>query len=243
MRKHKLAALVCIAATLLSGCTIGTKKTKVVLNERQKEILAMQGLPTDYEELTPVQKSAITSIEEFLVYLEETHNEEFTSSGRYYPPGSGESEHIDAHCSKGEVTAWRKYEDGQFTYWDNYDIQVHAEEVTSAISSYFKERYEETYTSVLSIDAYTDVHGTYYIFFLNCDQDQMDERVAAFEEWLKGQDMNAKFDFHFRGLNEEDFNRIELMTFSDIIKSKVELSYAVCVLEENGDIIVRGRDE
>ena len=239
----KLLALICAVAILLSGCTIGTKKTKVVLNDRQKEILAKQGLPTDYYELTSAQQGAITAIEDLLVYLEETHNEEFTSHGRYWPPRSGDPEHIDAYCSNGEVTAWRKYEDGQFTYWDNYDIVVHAKEVMATISSYFEEQYEDTVTSVLGIDDYTDVHGTYYIFFLDCDQEQMDERVAAFEEWLKGQDLNARFNFYFRGLKEEDFNRIELMTFRDIINSKVELSYAVCVLEENGDTFVRGRDE
>ena len=67
--------------------------------------------------------------------------------------------------------------------------------------------------------------------------------MAAFEEWLKVQDLNARFKFFFRGLNEEDFNRIELMTVFDIIDSHAELSYAACSLSEDGNIIVRGRDE
>ena len=50
----KLLALIGVMAMLLSSCAIGGKgedDTTVYLNQRQKDILAEQGLPTDYETL------------------------------------------------------------------------------------------------------------------------------------------------------------------------------------------------
>ncbi|MCF0109031.1 MAG: hypothetical protein HUJ57_02905, partial [Erysipelotrichaceae bacterium] len=92
MKKHfngyKLVALACAMAMLLSACADkGKDDTVYVLTQRQKDILAEQGLPTDYEKLTTSQKGAISAIEDLLSYLEETHNEEFTFSGRYWPTG------------------------------------------------------------------------------------------------------------------------------------------------------------
>ena len=114
----------------------------------------------------------------------------------------------------------------------------------AAIDSWFEEHFEaDTYQIVAVIDTYTDFHGTYYISFLNCDQDQINEIAAAFEQWVKGQELNSKLLFYFRGYNEEDFNRIELMTIMDIVKSRVELSYSAFLLRENGETTPIDRDE
>lgn len=47
------------------------------MTERQKEILTRAGLPADYDKLTDSQKSAITSIEDMLTWLEDKYEDNF----------------------------------------------------------------------------------------------------------------------------------------------------------------------
>lgn len=44
-----------------------------VLTERQKKILQKEGLPTDIDELTSIQKSGIMHIENAFLYLDEKY--------------------------------------------------------------------------------------------------------------------------------------------------------------------------
>lgn len=78
----------------------GNKIAELVLNERQKEILEEVGLPTDVEELTYTQKSAIIAIDEMLTVVEEKYNRSFSYAG-YVAPGLLEYEHLIAYPSDG----------------------------------------------------------------------------------------------------------------------------------------------
>ena len=247
----KLLALIGVMAMLLSSCAIGGKgedDTTVYLNQRQKDILAEQGLPTDYEKLTTSQKGAITAIEDLLSYLEETHNEEFTFSGRYWPTGP---QHIEAYCSIGMVTAYAKYSDGQIIYWDSYNNVLRENEVRSIIEAWFQEQYEAgTYKFYSNFHSRIDqnpendvVYGKCVAVFPDCNQNQIMEIAASFEQWLNGQNLNSQITFLFYGFAEEDFTGIEEDNLQSIIDSHVETAYAICCLNENGNTASDGSDE
>ena len=77
--KHIIIYLL-LSLLLLTGCNINTKSNnevieeEVILNERQKEILAKEGLSTNYDELNGVQQERIRNSERLLVYLEDKYN-------------------------------------------------------------------------------------------------------------------------------------------------------------------------
>ena len=254
MKKHfnriKLIAFIGVMTMLLSACANKGKgdDTVVVLNQRQKDILAEQGLPTDYEKLTTAQKGAISAIERMLSYLEETHNEEFTFSGRYWPTGP---QHIEAYCSKGMVTAYSKYSDGRIICWDSYNNLLRENEVRSIIESWFQEQYEAgTYKCYLKFYSRIDhdpendvVYGNGIAVFPDCDQEQILEIAASFDQWAKGQDLNTQFNLVFRGYAAEDFARINEYNIEKIIDSHIDLSYASFTMNENGNTTYRGRTE
>ena len=62
--KHIIIYLL-LSLLLLTGCNMEK------LNERQKEILAKEGLSTNYDELKEYQQVVIERIEKGLVYLED----------------------------------------------------------------------------------------------------------------------------------------------------------------------------
>lgn len=73
--------ILCVCVTIvLCGCSeVGTGK--MTLNDRQKEILIEEGLPTDINELTDSQKESISRIEEMLTYVEEKYDKTFCYYG------------------------------------------------------------------------------------------------------------------------------------------------------------------
>lgn len=103
-------------------------KPKVSLSERQKSILAENGLPTEYDELLPSQRSAIVAIEEMLCYVEEKYDTTFCYAG-YVAASPLEKEHMIAFQKSGNVESGRFTitKDGD-TYEDEY-MNVAANEV------------------------------------------------------------------------------------------------------------------
>ena len=99
---------------------VSSTQEQVVLNERQKNILKEEGLPTDYEKLTPTQKMAIVSMEEMLQYADEKYGKTFCYAG-YVAAGAVDDEHTIAYPSDGDELKERftitKTESG---YEDNY---------------------------------------------------------------------------------------------------------------------------
>ena len=75
------------------------KETKVVLNERQRELLTEEALPTDFEALPDPQQEALVAIEKMLCFLEEKYGREFSYCG-YLAGGVLENEQLIA-CEKG----------------------------------------------------------------------------------------------------------------------------------------------
>ena len=86
-------------------------------DELQKEIMRETGLPGEYSALTDTQKSAVTSIEDMLTWLEEKYQQKFHYVS--YAPGDAiEQEHLKVYPEQGDesdiVTVYRTYENGLY---------------------------------------------------------------------------------------------------------------------------------
>ncbi len=111
MKKRQILCLITVVMILMIGvCGCKMRQSDlpnqpqhdVTLSERQKEILAAQGLPTDYAQLPAHQQSAIVAIEEMLRYAEEKYGVPFSYAG-YVAAGPMEKEHLRAYPSSGHM--------------------------------------------------------------------------------------------------------------------------------------------
>ena len=95
---RKIFAAVLSAACILSLAACGQpagqgasenkkEQTEKEWTQRQKELLAEMGLSGDYDELTDTQKSAVTSADDMLAYLEEKYGKQFCYLS-YAPDGA-----------------------------------------------------------------------------------------------------------------------------------------------------------
>lgn len=141
-----------------------TERYNTVLSERQINILGEMGLPTNYEELSLSQKSAIESIESLLDYLEEKYNESFAYV-EYVSANFSDDEHLIAYPESGsrhdEVTVYRIYENGKFYYKDNY-TEVKANGVLEEVVERFVYetsgiRSAKIFCEVLSVDGQVNI--------------------------------------------------------------------------------------
>ena len=110
MKRKKGFGIVAIILILMMGacgCTMNNSDlpsnsaSEITLNERQKNILLEQGLPTNVNELTDSQQKAIVEIETMLQYAEEKYNSSFSYAG-YTLASSLEKEHMRAYPSGGD---------------------------------------------------------------------------------------------------------------------------------------------
>lgn len=133
------------------------------LTERQKEILTHEGLPADYDKLTDSQKSAVTSIEDMLAWLEDKYQQEFCYVS-YVPGGTLEEEQLEAYPAESSeadtVTVYRTYEDGSYQYEDNFTEvlvrPVYEEWVGGFVQQYLPVEGVKIYTEIKTIDEKLD---------------------------------------------------------------------------------------
>lgn len=103
-------------------------KPEVSLSERQKRILAENGLPIEYDELRISQRSAIMAIEEMLCYVEEKYDTSFSYAG-YIAASPLEKEHMLAFPTSGSKMSdtFTITKNGD-TYEDDYiNVAINAE--------------------------------------------------------------------------------------------------------------------
>ena len=178
-----------------------TKEMKVELTKRQIDILEAMKLPTDYNELSLDQKSAIESIETLLTYLEEKYGTAFNYAG-YAAADADEKEHLKAYPSDGDkndlVTVYRSYEDGKIQYEDDYaNILVKPQyeaSVCGFLSQYIDMNSTKVFCKILSVDDDVkeenvpgSVSSTVYVYIEEaaCSGEQYDSLVDACGQWLK----------------------------------------------------------
>ena len=94
-----ILTLVCLTSCGKAGKSGHKWQNSDTLNEWQINLLEAQGLPTDIEKLTPMQKLSIQHIYEMITYLNDKYGEEFVYAG-YIQPGLMDEETLLAYPKK-----------------------------------------------------------------------------------------------------------------------------------------------
>lgn len=110
--------------TMEQGAQTDKDAHKVVLSERQIQILEQEGLPIRYEELSPIQQETIIVIEEMMTAVEEKYGEEFAYFG-YFSGSVLESGTLTLYPKGGDpstdaFSVQRAEVDGAYIYTDGY---------------------------------------------------------------------------------------------------------------------------
>lgn len=253
--------LLCVGLLLLCACKNetegagGTKEPneegKIVLSDRQKEILQKEGLPTEYAQLTLTQKASIEAIEHMLMYLENTYEQEFFYAG-YVAKSGMEEEHLIAECALGQVTLYRRDNDGVWEYEDNYGAVRVTPEYKTIMEQYVTEKLPpKSYKVFVNVDYMTEkgqtpflgAAGTTYIFVEEgVGTDKFDEFVSDYTGWLtdsaEGVPTTAKIFLTDTGKINEIFEfNLEEMSIEKIHSKKVSYS-----ISESGEVIINERE-
>ena len=110
------------------GCSMGKEETDeelTELTEQQIEILEQEGLPTDINQLSELQKYDIQKIDEMMNYMEETYGEEFVFDGYHEPELLDRWDKVYVYRAADTdktslITVKRKWENGEWVYEDEY---------------------------------------------------------------------------------------------------------------------------
>ena len=161
-RLYRILSLICLCVMFI-GCGFSDKKTKnneekseydmvkemisrpVELNDRQKEILESEGLPTDYNSLKDKQKESIIKIEMLLEYLEDKYGEEFEYVEFYRDDGGMLIARAvdDGKCRDFQSGLNWNPTKGEYTYVDQYDKVVASDKYEELLKQYMAENHPE----------------------------------------------------------------------------------------------------
>lgn len=231
-----------------------TEMTKrIVLNERQIGILEEAELPTDYYELNQSQKSAILCIEEMLVYLEDKYGETFCYDG-YVPDGGVDPEYLTAYAEKDSkkriVTLYRKYENGEYVYEDDYQNILAEEDYKNAlmsfISKYIDEKDYKLFVEIDDVDdnwtkesIINDVYSSDVVFLKNEINTDIMEFLKMYGEWMKNQinkELSATTIFIIQ--SKEAFEETNEYNYEEQIYSQNYMKYIFCSVD-NGKVDIK----
>lgn len=227
------------------------KEGAAMLNDRQKEILQKEGLPVEYEQLTLMQKAAIEAIETMLLYLESTYGQEFSYAG-YVAKNGVEEEHLMAECSLGLVTLYRRNNNGEWEYEDDYDEIRAMPEYKALVESFVAGKLPtKSYKIFVRVGYMTDrvqttfsgASATTYVFVdEGVGKGAFDAFVSDYTAWLTesadGVPTGAKLFLTERGKLSEihEFN-LEEMSITKIYSKKVNYS-----ISERGEVTINERN-
>lgn len=202
------------------------------LTERQIAILQQQGLSDEYKDLSLFEKSAICSIEEMLVYMEEKYGVGFCYSS-YALADSMTPECLTVYeendNTKKIITVYRTYSEGIYIYEDDY-LEV-------AISDSYREVLEEffgieiglsqyqIYVDVKELGEKTDnviecVSATSYIYINNTNDYDLDELIGDYSTWMINQNLESTALLVFVLQNQEEFDETYSGNYSQQILQK-----------------------
>ena len=196
------------------GCSMKQKrenKEEIILNERQKMILAESDLPIEYEELGYTQQRSIIAIEEMLQAVEAKYGMEFRYVG-YILPGPLNGEKLvacamDGYDSIDSFSVTREMVDGEYVYTDEYMCVAVRDAFSSYIETAIKTELEMQHVKVFSSIAntsleyvpedYSEMEGTVWgqvTVFLDggvYSEEQMSEFTLTLKDWMKEHDMEC----------------------------------------------------
>ena len=136
------------------GCSMGKEETDeelTELTEQQIEILEQEGMPTDINQLSELQKYDIQKIDEMMNYMEETYGEEFVFDGYHEPELLDRWDKVYVYRAADTdktslITVKRKWENGEWVYEDEY--------LFAYADTFQKELLEKQLNNVLNDDQY-----------------------------------------------------------------------------------------
>lgn len=226
-----MVALVAVGIILVmnndNAKEIFNKTNKVVLTERQIEILEKEGLPTEYEELDSKYKKGIVNIEKSLTYLENKYPDKTFEYIGYFLKNEYNYLTARTKCDEGyEVgVTVRSFEDG--TFIDNCEFvfsrDKHIDVVLEESELLLKNKKEECVRAYVSL--YPDWDELNFYIFVNGD-------VVSQENYLKFVDDIEKV------LNEKDYKGIhrvllvEKENFEYMTKYNYDHSFTDCIQQK-----------
>lgn len=259
MNKHRIYNIMLILVLAVVVCSCGSTESsrpmegnKIMLTERQREILQEAGLPEDYEALTDSQKSAITCIERTLSYLEDSYEEEFVYDG--YAAGGPDGQYLTAYAKddseKEVVTVNITYKNGEYHYTDDYQLLKAAEE--------YQEALEQQLCSMMNENGACWVHaelnclnesdefiikkasGGVLAFVQNifADYEDAKEFVEQYGEWIKSLECDYQVGASFYFQDSDDYSSTNPYNYRDAIHTGKYVYYLRCSVSQEGKITI-----
>lgn len=222
------------------------------LTQRQIDILKEQGLPTDYDQLSTLQKSAITTIEKFLVYLEDKYESSFKYVS-YSLSFNGVPENLkattDINGVECTVTAYRKYVDGEFVYSDNYDTFLAAPIYKKVMAAYFDTILEDTgyklFTDVKEVNGKFDEENVLknstattvlYITEAALKGESVDKKIEAFVNWIKGKNSKIVCTVQFCVIENDKLSEVYSFNYAELITADWVNMHKICTIDQEGNV-------
>lgn len=225
-----------------------------VLTERQKDILTQEGLPTNYDDLSLLQKSAITAIGDMLDYIENKYSHQFMYLG-YVAAGPLEKEHLDVYpvgkSSRDVVTVYRDYVGGEYVYSDNYPLleanTLYQEAMESFFNSYAGVEYK-AYVNVTSSEedaaanSIISVSSASNYVFVNsqtCNEIFFSSIVDDFSSWIVKESKGQATSSTTLLLVNSDLAKITKYNYTDKTYAISAISEKVVIVGLNGNATIR----
>ena len=222
--------------------------------QRQEELLEEMGLSGDYDELTDTQKSAVTSADDMLAYLEEKYGQEFCYLS-YAPSGTLDKEHLEAYPADGQpydkVTVYRTYENGEYSYEDDYENILarpwYEDKVRAFAEEYFPEKGIKVYTDIRSIDGEVteenileNVSAVTYVFTDDsvCSTEAYERFVDACGQWLKEHCQGVPAGIYLRMTQSEAWAKISEADYEDSIREDIFTAENDCSISGSGKVTI-----
>lgn len=268
MRRNVIVMLLAALLLLLAGCwwerppdrpTQGTSVPETEeyrLTERQIGILKENGLPTSYEDLSLMQKSAITAIEDMLCYLEGQYDDHFTYAG-YVADSPVEREHLlavsEAYPNCGQVTVYRTYENGAFSYQDNYSTLAAKLMYEEALNDWICQTLPNEKFIVFSDVSYADAalqkerilsqaSAASYILISEevCTEEELRALVEDFGPWIKEQSRQTRANVTLFYLAAPELMALATNdTYEDLLPQLREGAHYSCSVSVDGDLTIK----
>lgn len=260
---RKVVIIFLLLASILSAAGCGYSGNDadhpVRLTERQEELLEEMGLPTEYDRLTDTQKSAITSIEDCLIYLEEKYQEEFRYLS-YAEASALEEEHMEAYPASGTqtdvVTVYRTYENGEYHYTDDYGNIGVKPLYESRVREYTTQTFPDNGVKVFS-DIRNSGPGTEgqsvseenvlqttsavtYIFISDtvCTEELFQDFTQDCAKWMESRCQGVAAQFCLRLTDAAQWESIGVSTYEDKLGEDIFSAEAECGISAAGEVTI-----
>ena len=223
-------------------------------DEQQKEIMRETGLSGDYSALTDTQKSAVTSIEDMLTWMEGKYQQKFCYVS--YAPGDAiEQEHLKVYPEQGDesdiVTVYRTYENRLYRYEDDYGAiltrPAYEEQIRTFAEKYLPSEGIKIYTEIKNggssvADAepvLNEVSAVTYIFMDDalCSE-QYETFLEAVPDWMTENCQGVPAGIYLRMTESEAWQQINRSDYEDKLREDVYTKEAECAISGSGKVTV-----